>query len=969
MRISKKILACVLAALMAISMMPLTVFAASATQTEDSVAYITVNSVKTYYDSIEEAVAACPDNASSTTKVYLIKDTTITHTINITNGKNVQLYYSGSGANKVISGAIDPMFHIENGKLDVKYVDVTVTANDCTAFRMKGAKDAGYKYSYLRIQGNVTSNEYGVFVQNNNGYADGVYVEINKTNMVCGLSCVYINGNVQKYGTTPAYVTTSSSSAVLTTEYNSGNSSHDNAAIYAAGYAKWNFTTYAPTITGPTAIYAKCGQFTIESGTYTGNGDAVEYSHNGNGLIATGDAFVVENCAGYCKDFNISIKGGTFNSVNAEPLASYAYSKGADTRERVTGFVEYGVFTKNGVETDIDEFIVEGGGYYTIPDGSGAKTIYTPNTVAVYENSNGAWVPSNGVMNALGSAATNTTVYVIKDVDNDTWTGMAFSTGYQPSISRNVVLDLQGYNVTTNKGSETATTITPSIKVNGGSLRITSSTPATLTAAYGISVNSKSGNTLIIDEKVTVKSTNGTYTTFIDSTAKNSTVTINGTVENAGKVGTALYVNGSVADATNTITVNGSAIGQTAGIYAAGKGTYNINGTVTGDTGIYAKQGTVNVATDAVVKGTGSKNDYTANGSGFVSTGDGIAADKMLSTIPAVNVAAGATLESNYNNAYKEYPTEDGEVFTVDPAAIIIEHNYTDEYSITNNDNVDLNIYVDNNDADVNKVVITYSDPTKDDGSTIEETKPVSSLPEENDHRIVKVELAPAQINDTITVAVLDENNEVIRTIETSVADYCNTIINMTDEQLEALDPVKGSELKDLAKSTLDYGKAASEYFDYNTDADWTSSDLEEPDLEAIEVPAGSNWYDTSLFTLSGVSYVATTVPELRFEFKRDGAHTDDYYEALNSTLTVNFAGASAKFVKKEDGTRVLKVTGIDITKFGDQLVVKSNGSDILQFVPISWAKSAAKSTTNDELAKLGKSICNYYLKSVAYFG
>jgi hypothetical protein len=289
-----------------------------------------------------------------------------------------------------------------------------------------------------------------------------------------------------------------------------------------------------------------------------------------------------------------------------------------------------------------------------------------------------------------------------------------------------------------------------------------------------------------------------------------------------------------------------------------------------------------------------------------------------------------------------------------------------DEFSITDNNKIDLNIYVDTTVADVDfdKVKITYSDPTKDDGSVIEETKNASALESDGDHRIVKVTLAPAQVKDTITVDVLDDNGEVQRTIETSVEQYCETIIAASDEALEVIAPGKVEEIKDLAKSTLDYGKATSDYFSYNTDAfTGYANKLDDPDVNAITT-AGNSFSNTN-FTVTGVAYVATAVPELRFYVTNV---TEEELVALNQTITSNFG--KAQFVQLESGDFVLRVTGIDIVKFGQQLVVSNsaNNAEYFSFVPISWAKFAAGST-DSALRGLGKSICNYYLKSVAYFG
>ncbi len=286
-----------------------------------------------------------------------------------------------------------------------------------------------------------------------------------------------------------------------------------------------------------------------------------------------------------------------------------------------------------------------------------------------------------------------------------------------------------------------------------------------------------------------------------------------------------------------------------------------------------------------------------------------------------------------------------------------------DGFSITAEDNVDLNFYLGASD-EIDHIVVTHSDPENNDGSTVTTTKAAVSLQNYGDKKVYKVELAPAQLKDTIRIAVYEDSSTIDRVIVTSVDEYCRTLIAMDNEYLGE----KAAELKDLARATLDYGKAASSYFEYNEDAfDGVSNELDEPDLTdgRLAVASGSNTYN---IPFTGVSYVATTVPALRFTVRSD--FSENYLTELNETIETNIG--EAKFVKVEEGgqvKRMLQITGINICDFGKQIVVNAGGSTILTFVPITWAKSAAKITTNDRLASLGKTICNYYINSTEYFG
>ena len=116
------------------------------------------------------------------------------------------------------------------------------------------------------------------------------------------------------------------------------------------------------TITGTTAVYQKSGTLNITGGELNATGEKKEFTHNGNGAGATGDAIVIENC-GYPGGSPVTnISGGTVISKNAEPVASYAYGDGNNAEE---DFVTGGVFNKE----IADEVIAPGYGIKSRDDG------------------------------------------------------------------------------------------------------------------------------------------------------------------------------------------------------------------------------------------------------------------------------------------------------------------------------------------------------------------------------------------------------------------------------------------------------------------------------------------------------------------------------------------------------------------------------------------------------------------------
>ena len=141
----------------------------------------------------------------------------------------------------------------------------------------------------------------------------------------------------------------------------------DVTAMYLPG--DQNVTISGGTITGATGIYVKSGTLNITGGEINGTGAAAEYTYNGNGCNATGDALVVENCGYPSGAPTVNVTGGTFTSTNADAIASYNYGE----NEPIADFVHGGYFN-----TELSRDICEEGkktvpstvkeGYYELGD-------------------------------------------------------------------------------------------------------------------------------------------------------------------------------------------------------------------------------------------------------------------------------------------------------------------------------------------------------------------------------------------------------------------------------------------------------------------------------------------------------------------------------------------------------------------------------------------------------------------------
>ena len=97
----------------------------------------------------------------------------------------------------------------------------------------------------------------------------------------------------------------------------------DEIAIYHPNTGELNIS--GGTIAGDTAVYVKSGTTTISgNASLVATGDAAEFTHNGSGANATGDALVVENTNYPGGAPAVTISGGSFTSANGKGIGSYA---------------------------------------------------------------------------------------------------------------------------------------------------------------------------------------------------------------------------------------------------------------------------------------------------------------------------------------------------------------------------------------------------------------------------------------------------------------------------------------------------------------------------------------------------------------------------------------------------------------------------------------------------------------------
>ncbi|MBR3148581.1 MAG: leucine-rich repeat domain-containing protein [Eubacterium sp.] len=268
-----------------------------------------------------------------------------------------------------------------------------------------------------------------------------------------------------------------------------------------------------------------------------------------------------------------------------------------------------------------------------------------------------------------------------------------------------------------------------------------------------------------------------------------------------------------------------------------------------------------------------------------------------------------------------------------------------DEVSITTSDEIDVNLYLVDTGAE-ETVEFTFN-TTPGEQQDTQETKTVDfdSLPTVGGKKKLAITVAPAQIRDNIGIVIKNAAGDVIRSYENySVAEYCDEIVggNYADA------------IKTLALSVLDYGKAASAFFNYNTAAFTDDYNFGNFTFDTTDFTAAANGIN-----VSAVRYVATAVPSLRFEVNIPES------VAVELTATTD-KGYEAKFVKVENDV-ILQVTGIPAAKLGETITITVSNGATIQYTPLVYAYMAAKNS-NTDVAKLGNTVGWYWQSAKAVF-
>lgn len=308
--------------------------------------------------------------------IYILSDITLTETIEIKDGKTVEINLNGKsitkdsrpfkiGNAKVVfsgEGTIAETKSDQYAPLQVYGSDVD-TENYTVVTVGKGITLKGWSGIFVALNAEGTYNHYGLVVN-----VDGNIVAPAAESHVNG-SGIYINGQCQVVeGNVPVFNLEGASIVARET------------GIYAAGYAIWNIKD--ATIESANALSLKSGSFTIDGGLYRSTGEFFEPSEDtSNGSVDTGAALSMTSNDGYAKKLDVVVNSGRFESVNgyavyegipnkknsSTPVAAESYVTLVINGGEFIGNTDKGSIKLNSIK---NPKVIYGGSFNVTPDSS-----------------------------------------------------------------------------------------------------------------------------------------------------------------------------------------------------------------------------------------------------------------------------------------------------------------------------------------------------------------------------------------------------------------------------------------------------------------------------------------------------------------------------------------------------------------------------------------------------------------------
>lgn len=286
------------------------------------------------YDNLTDAIAAVPDNGT----VVLAEDMAVP-TIEVADGKAFTLDLNGKTLSAEEGAAV---LKVTDGVVGIANGTVKTTSSRAITIDTRTSKGA----AEVNIGADAT-------VSSDGSLAVAIF----------GENTLNIEGKVfasnTEYATIQGNGTAASAGSVINIADGAEIMSENGMALYIPQKCEINVKGGA--ITAQTnAIYCKSGKLNISGGTISSLGESKEeYQPSTDGAYETADAVLIDNCGYPGGAPEVSISGGTIQSVSAKSVASYA----KEGFEPITGFITGGTFS-----SDVTDLCAEG--YKVIKSGS-----------------------------------------------------------------------------------------------------------------------------------------------------------------------------------------------------------------------------------------------------------------------------------------------------------------------------------------------------------------------------------------------------------------------------------------------------------------------------------------------------------------------------------------------------------------------------------------------------------------------
>lgn len=494
---------------------------------------------------------------------------------------------------------------------------VLVTALDGEFVMESGLIDAA-----TNITDNKNNGQFAVGVENQNKNAS---VTINGGKIKAGWYAVAGNGGYTSYS---GDITVNGGILESTTDY----------AIY-------NPQKGTTTINGG-VIYGQAGGISIKRGTLVVNDGTITSKGVGNTGSWGDGTGNLNNAAIQSKKrydtVTVLVKGG---KVIAE---GDAVTIDTDAEHPATVAVTGGTFS-----SDISKYCEKN--YYTEQNADNTYTVKSLKDVAVAQVG-GTYYKT--LAEAVAAAKDGGTIDLLSNVSERLWI----------KNNEDVTINLNGHTISSEK--QTANVRHGKLTVNGpgtikedepyfGALLIKGSTNQSDTdyavATINKNVTLEGWAPVFIDQFDDKENTGKAYGITVNLNG----AVLNGKKDSTGDLGSGIYVNGTIKDATNAPVINLDSTTVTSeghGMYLAGYATTTVNGgSVSGsETGIEIRAGKLTV-NGATVTGNGIPTSVTPNGNGSTSVGAGIAVAQHTTELP-IDVTISDGMISGYTGLLERNP-------------------------------------------------------------------------------------------------------------------------------------------------------------------------------------------------------------------------------------------------------------------------------------------------------------------------